>query len=175
LASLVSLKEALPKDALLSYITISFLHTELLKRKPPYRIEAFGGAWILEEARALAAYSASWAFDAWRRYEEDAWGELRKNGQSPPETIFRSRISKDLDLVRFAVYSTVKYAISAESEFYETRMIKRAVLDKGRIPDIPVFRAEDLLENRLIFRLDIAEAVLGAGLSGIVFQDIEVV
>jgi hypothetical protein len=117
-ASLAALEKALPPDALLSYVTISFLHTELLKGNPPYLIEAFGEAWISEEALAVAAYSASRAFDAWRRYEEDAREELRKNGRGLPETIFRSRISKDLELVRFAVQSTVKYAISEAEELF---------------------------------------------------------
>jgi hypothetical protein len=72
------------------------------------------------------------------------------------------------------VYPKVK-CLSDESEFYTTRMIKRAVLAGEKIPNVPVFQAEEMLENRLIFRLDIAEAVLGAGLTGITFQDIEVV
>ena len=70
------------------------------------------------------------------------------------------------------VYPEVK-CLSAESRFYPTRMIERAVLDEKKIPDVPVFRAEELIEDRLILRLDIAEAILGAGLVGIRFSDIE--
>jgi hypothetical protein len=53
-------------------------------------------------------------------------------------------------------------------------MIKRAVLDEKMIPNVPVFRAKELLEDRLILRLDIAEAIFGAGLTGIRFSDIEI-
>jgi hypothetical protein len=81
---------------------------------------------------------------------------------------------KESPLYYLGVYPKVK-CLSDKSEFYTTRMIKRAVLAGKKIPDVPVFQAEEMLENRLIFRLDIAEAVLGAGLTGIMFQDIEVV
>jgi hypothetical protein len=127
-ASLVSLRDALPTDALLSYVTISFLHTELLKGNSPYLVEAFGEAWISEEALAVASYNASRAFDAWRRYEEEAREELRKNGRGLPETIFRSRISKDLELVRFAVQSTVKYAIPEAEELFSPYAVPSGIL-----------------------------------------------
>jgi hypothetical protein len=118
LASLAPMTDALAKETRLSYLTISFLHTELLKGNPPYLAEAFGDAWVLEEAQAQASYDPVWAFDAWRRYAEEAWGALRKNGLAPPETIFHARIATDLALVRFVVYGMVKYAILQAEEMF---------------------------------------------------------
>jgi hypothetical protein len=117
-AAVLSIAEALPEGARLSYLTLSFLHTELLKGNPPYLVEAFDEAWFLEKPLAQSSYDASWAVDAWRRYEGDAWRVLRKNGQSPPETVFRAHISKDLALVRFAVQGMSKYAIPDAEEAF---------------------------------------------------------
>jgi hypothetical protein len=89
-----------------------------------------------------------------------------------PVQLYDTR-EKENPLYFLGVYPKVK-CLSDKSEFHTTRTIKRAVLDKDAIPDVPVFQAEELSENRLIFRLDLAEAVLGAGLVGITFQGLEV-
>jgi hypothetical protein len=64
--------------------------------------------------------------------------------------------------------------LSAQSEFYPNGLVKRLVLDRARIPRRAFFQPADLLERRLIVRLDLAESIARRPFTGVKLVEVEV-